>query len=89
MDRQSILGFVLIFVILMVWMWANAPTPKPPTAAGDSTAAVIDTVKNTPVEKKTPKTLKSAARDTVKQTEEEKDPFGRYFTAAAKRTFQK
>jgi len=84
MDRQSILGFVLIFVILMVWMWANAPTPKPPTAAGDSTAAVIDTAKPPAVEKKTPRALKSVARDTVQQTEEEKDPFGRYFRAAAK-----
>lgn len=29
MDRQATLGFVLIFVLLVVWMWMNAPQPKP------------------------------------------------------------
>lgn len=29
MDRQTIFGFVLIFVILVVWMWINSPQQKP------------------------------------------------------------
>jgi len=28
MDRQSTIGFILIFVILVVWMWVNSPQPK-------------------------------------------------------------
>jgi YidC/Oxa1 family membrane protein insertase len=28
MDRQSTIGFVLIFVVLVVWMWLNSPQPK-------------------------------------------------------------
>lgn len=27
MDRQATLGFILIGLVLMVWMWYNAPTP--------------------------------------------------------------
>jgi YidC/Oxa1 family membrane protein insertase len=27
MDRQSILGYILIFVLLVVWMWMNSPRP--------------------------------------------------------------
>lgn len=30
MDRQSIIGFVLIGLVLMVWMYLNAPEPVPP-----------------------------------------------------------
>ncbi len=29
MDRQSTIGFVLIFVVLVVWMWLNSPQQKP------------------------------------------------------------
>jgi len=50
MDRQSILGYVLIFLLLVVWMWVNSPKqtpqaeqPKPvptQTAKQDSTKRV-------------------------------------------------
>ena len=36
MDRQAVLGFVLIFVVLMVWMWMSAPQPKPPGAVAEA-----------------------------------------------------
>ncbi len=29
MDKQSILGFILIGIVLVVWMWLQAPTPPP------------------------------------------------------------
>ncbi len=29
MDRQSTIGFILIFVVLVVWMWFNSPSLKP------------------------------------------------------------
>jgi YidC/Oxa1 family membrane protein insertase len=31
MDRQQILGFALIFLLLIVWMVINTPAPQPPT----------------------------------------------------------
>lgn len=72
MDRQSILGFVLIFLILMVWMWANAPTPTSPLAKGDSTSVAIDTVRKAPQKDNRP------IVDTAKT--EVKDPYGKFFT---------
>ena len=40
MDKQSVLGFVLIGLILIVWMWVQTPTTPPPhTAFVDSTSA--------------------------------------------------
>jgi len=29
MDKQTIFGFILIGLVLMVWMWLQAPTPQP------------------------------------------------------------
>jgi len=43
MDRNTIIGFVLIGLVLMVWMYMNAPPPKPVTAGRDSTAAAART----------------------------------------------
>ncbi len=42
MDRQAILGFVLIFIILMVWISLNAP-PEPEPSEKDA-AAKVDTI---------------------------------------------
>jgi len=28
MDRQAILGYVLIFILLVAWLWLNSPQPK-------------------------------------------------------------
>src|SRR5882672_1088974 len=38
MDRTTIIGFLLIGVVLMVWMYLNAPPPQPPSAPRDSTS---------------------------------------------------
>ncbi|MBX2990768.1 MAG: membrane protein insertase YidC [Bacteroidetes bacterium] len=40
MDRQATIGFVLIAVVLMVWMWANTPPPPPHSATMPDTAHV-------------------------------------------------
>jgi YidC/Oxa1 family membrane protein insertase len=48
MDRNTIIGFVLIGIVLMVWMWLNAPPPQTPMTNADSTAlhkAHADTTK--------------------------------------------
>src|SRR5512140_1834622 len=40
MDKQSVMGFVLIGLILIVWMWIQTPTVPPPrpVSADTSTA---------------------------------------------------
>jgi YidC/Oxa1 family membrane protein insertase len=40
MDKQATLGFVLIAIILMVWMWYNTPQPRPPQIHTDTTGTV-------------------------------------------------
>ncbi len=40
MDRSSTLGFVLIGVILIAWMWWQSPTPQQPVRGADSTHSV-------------------------------------------------
>lgn len=40
MDRPTIIGFILIAVVLMIWMMMNAPPPATKMPAADSLAAV-------------------------------------------------
>jgi len=40
MDRNTVIGFVLIGLVLMVWMYMNAPPPQPVTTGQDSTSVV-------------------------------------------------
>jgi YidC/Oxa1 family membrane protein insertase len=40
MDRNTIIGFVLIGLVLMVWMYVNAPPPPAPGTAGRDSVAV-------------------------------------------------
>jgi YidC/Oxa1 family membrane protein insertase len=41
MDRNTVIGFVLIGLVLMLWMWMNAPQqPPPPPIHQDSTSVV-------------------------------------------------
>jgi YidC/Oxa1 family membrane protein insertase len=53
MDKQSTLGFILIGVILIGWMWLQAPTPPPQHPGTDSShvqhAAVPDTTHREPL----------------------------------------
>ncbi len=71
MDRQATFGFILIFVVLLVWMWMNAPEAKKP-AEPPAKAQVQDTVQ--PVRP----TVKASAADKA-----EPNPFGTYFSARA------
>ena len=72
MDRQSILGFVLIFIVLVVWMWINNPPPKQGTAPPAKSQVKQDTVKvlDQPPPEKKPDSKPS-------------DPYGKFFAARA------
>lgn len=69
MDRNAVIGFILIGVILMIWMWMNAPPSAKPPTGPDSTIihqTRPDTTKNPP---SSPGPERS-----------EKDTLGKYFT---------
>ncbi len=74
MDRQSIFGFVLIFIILVVWMWINSPQPKQAAPASAKQSPTKDSVKVEP-----PKKLEV-------KTSEGSDPYGKFFAERAKGT---
>jgi YidC/Oxa1 family membrane protein insertase len=44
MDKQSIFGFVLIGIVLIVWMWVQTPAPPPPRPATADSVAHTRTV---------------------------------------------
>jgi YidC/Oxa1 family membrane protein insertase len=44
MGRQEIIGFVLIFVVLMIWMWMNTPQPQP-AQRPPASESIVDTPK--------------------------------------------
>ena len=68
MDRQSILGYILIFVLLVVWMWMNSPTQQTDQGRQAAPTTVMrDSVKR--VEE--PRTKADSAAPV--------DPLGRFF----------
>ena len=75
MDRQSTIGFVLIFVVLVVWMWLNSPVQRPkPVDQTVKSTQVKDTVKVNPPKPTEPK------------EKQETNPYGKYFSDRAKGT---
>ena len=75
MDRQSTIGFVLIFVVIVVWMWLNSPVQRPkPVDQTVKSTQVKDTVKVNPPKPTEPK------------EKQETNPYGKYFSDRAKGT---
>jgi YidC/Oxa1 family membrane protein insertase len=78
MDRQSILGYILIFILLVVWMWMSSPKPGQQTE--QQKAAATQTVQQD--------SLRRAA--TVVQqpvqapAERPTDPLGKFFVGRDK-----
>ena len=70
MDRQAIVGFVLIAIVLIVWMSMNASHPPAPKQT------VGDTVST--------QTQAAAPAPKIVEQEEQKDSLGRFFSAAGK-----
>ncbi len=78
MDRQSILGFVIIFLILMVWMYMNAPTPPP--ADQKQLIGAADSVS----QKEQPRRTDSVSTPAVSVSDQEPGNYGRFFQARAR-----
>jgi YidC/Oxa1 family membrane protein insertase len=97
MDRNTVIGFVLIGLVLMVWMYMNAPPPQLPKTAADSTAVATQSPATPPGPTGTGKpgagqsgAGSPAAGQTAGQSPADPDSLGRFFSPAAtgqKRTF--
>ena len=68
MDRQALLGYILIFLLLVVWMWMNTPPPTDPSVQQQQITAQ-DTVKPAPVKIEAEQKPQTLAQ-----------PFGQFFT---------
>ncbi len=73
MDRQATLGFILIGLVLMVWMWYNAPAPpasrRPPT---DTTHAAAQPARDTVYEKQ--------LRERAQPEQQSSEDYGEFFS---------
>ena len=70
MDKQTTFGFILIALVLIVWMWLQAPPPaQRPPASGDTTAVAhkspVDTVHRASPLRPAPVHEQSAASDSL------------------------
>jgi YidC/Oxa1 family membrane protein insertase len=69
MDRQSTIGFILIFIVLVIWMWLNSPVQRPKQIEQTSkTGEVKDTVK-----------VNRGELPEVKE-KQEANPYGKFFS---------
>ncbi|MGD0589406.1 MAG: membrane protein insertase YidC [Bacteroidota bacterium] len=73
MDRQSTIGFVLIFVVLVAWMWLNSPQQKPKQP---------DHIAKQGQEKDTIKVVQPKAQE-PKETQQV-NPYGKFFSERAR-----
>lgn len=70
MDRQAWLGFILIFVVLVIWMMTNTPPRQTvPSGGPDSTGLAADSVKP----------VKQPVRTAITQSKVRSDSLGRFF----------
>jgi YidC/Oxa1 family membrane protein insertase len=76
MDRNSVLAFILIGLVLMLWLWYNTPDPsKMPKKKQDSTQVQIPKKEESEIIK--PDTVKAS---TQKENKEINDTLGVYFS---------
>jgi len=76
MDRNSVLAFILIGLVLMLWLWYNTPDPsKMPKKKQDSTQVQIPKKEESEITK--PDTVKAS---TQKENKEINDTLGVYFS---------
>lgn len=81
MDKQSTVGFILIALVLMVWMWYNTPPPRKPTAADSLAMAQYDSMKLKEAEAQ--KGQPPASLSSSGQQENQSEGYGEFFSARA------
>ena len=75
MDRQSTVGFILIFIVLVIWMWLNSPVQRPkPIEQPAKPTQMKDTVKE------------NRQKPPEPNEKQEMNPYGKFFSARAKGT---
>ncbi|MCX7983868.1 MAG: membrane protein insertase YidC [Bacteroidetes bacterium] len=79
MDRQSTIGMILIFILLVIWMMWNAPAPQQPQRI-ENKQEVVDTVKTTG----TSQVLQDGTPS--KSVDKETELYSKFFAARAKGT---
>jgi YidC/Oxa1 family membrane protein insertase len=78
MDKQTTLGFILIGIVLIVWMWLQTPPPR------QHTPLVVDTVHQAePAPKESTKTPTVASSQVGHQTSTTPESLGKYFSGRA------
>jgi YidC/Oxa1 family membrane protein insertase len=83
MDKQTVIAFVLIGALLILWMYLNAPEPQKqlPTKSNDSTLVADTTVKKQLLQKETKvKKEKQEVAKNEKQLTTDSLKYGKYFT---------
>lgn len=73
MDRNSVIGFILIGIVLVIWMWYN--TPRGPHQQTQS----VDTTKQEKIKEQTPEPEKIVQSD----SSYEKEALGKFFSKFA------
>jgi YidC/Oxa1 family membrane protein insertase len=79
MDKQTTIGFVLIGLVLLVWMWLQSPSPQPPASHPGAADTVRTQPAPPPVAPKKAEVQPSA--DTTARTPEAR--FGTFFASRA------
>ncbi|RCK77531.1 MAG: Inner membrane protein translocase component YidC, long form [Ignavibacteriae bacterium] len=73
MDRNSVIGFILIGIILMIWMWYNTPHTPPQQVQN------IDTIQQEKIAEKIPE--QAPVQEEIVSSQ--KDSLGKYFSKFA------
>ncbi len=79
MDRNTVIGFILIGLVLMVWMYLNAPPPPQPGTGADSTAVTAQRTPAAPA----PGSAAPLSQLPTDARQGDPDSLGQYFTPLA------
>ncbi|MBA4311805.1 MAG: preprotein translocase YidC [Chlorobiaceae bacterium] len=84
MDRNAIIGFVLIGIVLMAWLWMTAPPPQAPVLDKDTVGNLNQQKTKEPIELN-----KTDGSERSQQTRSVEDTLGKYFSHLTKKDSKK